>query len=258
VSEPEELTPEEEQVRRLLADARYTQPVPDDVAARLDAVLADLRDEDPAAPVPAAVLQQPADLAAARRRRHHVRSWLVAAAAVVVIGIGVNQVAHLDVSADDSGGSADTSSEAGGGGNQLQSGRGDAPEPTAGDQDYGSTFSRAPVRLDPDRFGAQVTRLRNADLARVTGTASALSGSGSGSGSDSAESPVPETLDKLHDAYKATCPTAGWGHGRAAPVRYGGRPGVLVFRPVRGDTQVVDLFLCGSDQTERSITLPAP
>jgi hypothetical protein len=256
VSEPEDLTPEEEQVRRLLADARHTQPVPDDVAARLDAVLADLRDEDPTSPVPVTVVQQPADLAAARRRRHNVRSWLVAAAAVVVVGIGVNQVAHLDVSADDSGGSADTSAEAGaaGGGDELQSGRADAQEPTDGAQDYDSAFSRAPVRLDPDRFGAQVTRLRTADLIRVNGTASSLSGSGSAS----ADSPRPEAQDDVHDAYKATCPTTGWGHGRAVPVRYGGRPGVLVFRPVRGDTQVVDLFVCGSDHTERSITLPAP
>jgi hypothetical protein len=253
VSEPEDLTPEEEQVRRLLADARHTQPVPDDVAARLDAVLADLRDEDPAAPVPVTVLQQPADLAAARRRRHHVRSWLVAAAAVVVIGIGVNQVAHLDVSAD-SGGSADTSAGAAGGGDEPQSGLAGAQEPTDGAQDYDGAFSTAPVRLDPDRFGAQVTRLRNADLdlARVNGTASSLSSS------FSADSPLPEALDDVQDAYKATCPTTGWGHGRAVPVRYGGRPGVLVFRPVRGDTQVVDLFLCGSDHTERSITLPAP
>jgi hypothetical protein len=255
VSEPEDLTPEEEQVRRLLADARHTQPVPDDVAARLDAVLADLRDEDPAAPVPVTVVQRPADLAAARRRRRNVRSWLVAAAAVVVVGIGVNQVAHLDVSADDSGGSADTSAVAGaaGGGDEPQSGRADAQEPTDGAQDYDSALSRAPVRLDPDRFGAQVTRLRDADLARVTGTASL-----SGSGSASTDKPLPEAQDDVHDAYKATCPTTGWGHGRAVPVRYGGRPGVLVFRPVRGDTQVVDLFLCGSDHTERSITLPAP
>jgi hypothetical protein len=49
--------------------------------------------------------------------------------------------------------------------------------------------------------------------------------------------------------------------GRAGPavaVRYDGEPGVAVFRPVHGDTQVVDLFLCGHDGPYRSITLPAP
>ena len=56
----------------------------------------------------------------------------------------------------------------------------------------------------------------------------------------------------------ALCPPRGWGRGAAVPARYDGQPGVLVFRLVRGDTQVVDLFLCGGDQPERSITLPAP
>ena len=39
-------------------------------------------------------------------------------------------------------------------------------------------------------------------------------------------------------------------------VRYDGQRGVLVYRPVKGDTQVVDLYLCGSDDPARSITLP--
>ena len=41
-----ELTPEQEaEVRRLLADARHTEPMPDAVVARLDRVLADLHPE---------------------------------------------------------------------------------------------------------------------------------------------------------------------------------------------------------------------
>ena len=35
-----------------------------------------------------------------------------------------------------------------------------------------------------------------------------------------------------------------------------GESGWLVYRPPRGDTQVVDLFLCGTDSPERSATLP--
>ena len=43
-----ELTPEQEsEVRRLLAEARHDEPVPADVAARLDDVLADLTREAP-------------------------------------------------------------------------------------------------------------------------------------------------------------------------------------------------------------------
>ena len=42
------------------------------------------------------------------------------------------------------------------------------------------------------------------------------------------------------------------------PVRYGRQRGVLVFGPVRGDSQVVELFACGNPEALRSVTLPAP
>ena len=79
-----DLTPPEEQVRRLLADARHDEPMPDDVADRLDRVLADLQDESRRTPAPI-------DLAA-RRRRRIARNVLVAAAAVVVVGVGISRV----------------------------------------------------------------------------------------------------------------------------------------------------------------------
>lgn len=96
-------SPHDDAVRRLLADARHEQPMPDDVAARLDAVLADLRTEDVAPPV--------VDLAAARRRRTRLRNGLVAAAAVVLVGFGVSQVDLSGMSAgeSDAGGAADSS-----------------------------------------------------------------------------------------------------------------------------------------------------
>jgi hypothetical protein len=259
MSEPDDLTPEEEQVRRLLADARHTQPVPDDVAARLDAVLADLRDEDPEAPAPVVASQRPVDLAAARRRRN-ARSWLVAAVAVVAVGFGINQVAHMDVSgSDDDGGSS--SDSAASGETVQRPGDRDAGAGRRGQDDSPSSASAhapeveaqpeapaTPVRLDPDRFGTQVTALRDrAELARND-----LS-----TNSAAADGALMYGLDRLTHAYKSTCPTPDSGRGHALPVRYGGQPGVLVFRPVRGDTQVVDLFLCGSDHPERSITLPA-
>jgi hypothetical protein len=105
VDEP--LTPvDEESVRRLLLAASGPVPTPDDVAARLDDVLAGLqaeRDGSAAAPV--------TDLAAHRRR-----SWpkvLVAAAAVVVVGVGIGNIS------DNSGG---------GGGDAATSARVDAAE----------------------------------------------------------------------------------------------------------------------------------
>src|SRR5690242_21244414 len=96
---------DDEQVRRLLAEARHTEPMPDDVAARLDGVLADLREAPAVTP--------PADGLAARRRRRTARNWLLAAAAVVVLGVGVNQVDWSGMSADDSDSGA-SASDAGG------------------------------------------------------------------------------------------------------------------------------------------------
>ena len=96
-----DLTPTDEQVRRLLAEARLVEPTPDDVVDRLDRVLADLGSEAPAGQPP------PTDLAA-RRRRRTARNLLVAAAAVVVLGVGVSQVG-LGSSDDGGGSSADSS-----------------------------------------------------------------------------------------------------------------------------------------------------
>ncbi len=52
-------------------------------------------------------------------------------------------------------------------------------------------------------------------------------------------------------------PTSG-AAGTIVPVRYGRQRGVLVFGPVRGDSQVVELFACGNPEALRSVTLPAP
>jgi hypothetical protein len=245
VPQPEHLTPQEEQVRRLLADARHTEPLPDEVAARLDAVLADLRHEDPAAPPSVPATRRPTDLAAARRRRN-VRSWLIAAAAVVVLGVGIDRVSQMDGAGDDaSSSSADTSSELAErpqDGGSAPSAAQEGPSPTSSEL---GALGKWPVRLDSERFGTQVTRLQGGDRARMT------------NGATSALRDWREYAAGL-DADAATCPARGWGRGSVVPVRYDGRPGLLVFRKVRGDTQVVDLFLCGADELERSITLPAP
>jgi len=221
---------EEDQVRRLLADARHDEPIPPDVATRLDAVLDDLRAARADRPPPAV-----ADLGAARRRRR-VRALLVAAAVVVVAGVGIDQLRHLDVDSDSTAGgssadSATSSREAAGGDRDGLAAQ--APESP---QD----FADAP-RLDSDGFARQVARLRsgNADLYATESQAQ--------DGARTDLSAVPQPAD-----------CAAPGRGRVVAVRYDGEPGLLVYRPVRGDTQIVDLYLCGRTEPTRSITLPAP
>src|SRR6478735_3216643 len=233
MSDPE-LTPAEEQVRRLLADARHTEPMPDDVAARLDGVLADLRDEPAPRRTPSV-----SDLATARRRRN-ARTWLVAAAAAVAIGIGINQL-DLSVSSNDDAGSASSADQPQSevdGGDVAASPSASAPEAGAGGgaaQDSSGQldglFAAHPLtQLDPDRFGPDVRRLRHA----VDGAPTASQATAG---------------REMHLAKSCVVPD---GLGRLVAVRYDGERGVLVYRPAKGDTQVVDLYLCGADEPTRS------
>jgi hypothetical protein len=242
---PPSPTPED-RIRRLLADARHTEPVPDDVAERLDRVLADLGPESAPSPPPAVT-----DLAAARRR-HRARTWLVAAAAVVAVGIGVDQIAQHDAlpSGSGSGGGSTTSSDRMSAGSAASGA--EAPrtpgarrsEVRAGKQLRGYDAAAA-VPLSGDRFAARVARLRDRpgfdrDLDRNSLAA------------------APHGEVDLQAGRVGRCRTADLGRGHWLAVRYDGAPGLLVYRPVRGDTQVVDLFLCGHAAPTRSVTLPAP
>jgi hypothetical protein len=215
-----DLSPEQEtRVRRLLTDARHAEPIPEDVVARLDRVLAQLALDD------ADDTGRVVSLAARRRRR--VGSLLVAAAAVVAVGIGLGQL----VGAPDRG--ADTAST------EANSAAREASEGAITDGLPAPTYAlRKPVPIRPDRFSRDVTRIQ-----RLTG------------GGRGAQPLAPTSADEMSTF---ACSPAAWGAGTFVPVMYGGEPGVLVLRRVTGDTQVVDLFECGSADPLRSITLPAP
>jgi len=112
-----DLTPaESEAVRRLLADARADEPLPADVAARLDGVLAGLTADRTPVDASAAAAPLPTDEDAApaapviplRRRR-----WpqvLVAAAAVTALAFGTTQLLRDSQGGDDAGAGADPAS----------------------------------------------------------------------------------------------------------------------------------------------------
>jgi hypothetical protein len=212
---------EDDQVRRLLADARHTEPLPPDVGERLDGVLADLRAERPIRPTVS-------DLAAARRRRR-ARTLLIAAAAVVVVGLGVDQLRGIETSGDDAASSADAGAADSDAGAPESAER---PAEGGGESRFDGTgggVSGDAQRVDADNFGTKALRLRQRSAGALTYTTA-----------------------------KSRCTDRDAGAGDAVPIRYDGSRAVLLYRAPRGDTQVVDLYICGRDEVARTITLPAP
>lgn len=230
----------DEAVRRLLAEARHDEPMPAEVVARLDRVLADLGKE------PARV--RPVTDLATRRRR--VTRILLAAAAVVVVGVGVQQVVTPQ-SADDSAGSSTSAeretadhapADAG-----AEAGSAESPHDAAESSENG-TFSTSPqsdrgslTELTSSDFSDDVTRVRDGEEYAERSTTATLKGS----------------LLLAYDAVGRACRAGTWGKGTFVPVLYDGSPAVLVFRRALGETQVADLFLCGVTEPVRSVTLPA-
>ena len=221
-------SPGEEEVRRLLVDARHSEPMPADVAVRMDRVLEGLA-EEPARVAPVAQL-------AVRRRR--TAALLVAAAAVVVVGIGINQV--LQPAADEASTAARESAGSEGDGTTADLDEESAPQDGAEAEinGGGATFDRRDlVELTSSDFADDVRSFR---VDALYGALAAQNDRAPGK------------------ALRQACRTDAWGAGTFVPVRYDGQPAVVVFRRPQGDTQVADLFLCGGTEPERSVTLPAP
>ncbi|WP_341924826.1 hypothetical protein [Nocardioides psychrotolerans] len=245
MSDDRELSPEQqERVRRLLAQARVDEPIPGDVAGRLDRVLARLADAEPD--------HDPAEVVAlASRRRRKVTTLLVAAAAVVAVGVGASQLSPgpSDTASDSTAaGSApeaatqDELLDSGAAGSALAPAPAEAPPaPFTEDGSAAYDLKRGrPVRIRPAFFADDVARVRS----RV-----ALS-------TLSAEAPTDRESGSADAAGSAMCEPADWGAGDLYVVQYAGNPAVLAFRPAAGDTQVVDLLQCGTADILRSVTLP--
>ena len=224
------LTPaQDEEVRRLLADARHDEPLPPEVAARMDRVLDDLSAE-PSRRAPVV------DLAARRRR---VSSLLVAAAAVVVVGIGIGQVGG---GGDDDSPESSSAGDAGGvEAPELDSGadREAVPEEVAPEDGALAAEPGQIYSVNPDELSTDVEEIRRSATYRSQANGS-----------------LAEPRDFLLDG--ATCRAVDWGAGVLVPIQYGEQSGGLVFRQAKGDTQVADVYLCGDNTPVRSLTLPVP
>ncbi|GAA1951758.1 hypothetical protein GCM10009798_08760 [Nocardioides panacihumi] len=212
-------TPDEELVRRLLADARHDEPVPADVVARLDGVLADLAAEG-----------RPAEVTPLRRRHDpRRRRWaagLVAAAVVVVGGVALRSVWP-----EGSGTSGSASSSADSAGSSSAGGRNQGPEAA------------------PEGFAIvtpHVAELHRATLADDVRRAVAGLPVSLGSAPSSASPPA-----------SFTCADGGWGAGSGVPARLDGTDAMLVLRPPAGGEQVADVLQCGTGRVLASVTVPA-
>jgi hypothetical protein len=229
-------SPEVADVRRLLADARHTDPMPDDVAARMDRVLDRLGDQ------PAGVRPEPADadvtLLVDRRRRRAVQ-LLVAAAAVVVAGVVFSQ--HTGSSGGGATAGSQVQAESNAGGQAAPS-----EQPGADAQRSAGPNQDAPQPGTPPRVrdGRLVVRSQHFSDDALHGRT---------------------LLERADPAAKAAqysllqdCRTQEMSGGKVLAAEYRNAPAALLFRRPQGGTQVVDLYVCGSSTPIRTTTLPAP
>jgi hypothetical protein len=235
----EPLTPEQEDdVARLLADAAGPVRMPQDVAARLDDVLADLvaQRSDNAADD---------ELTRARARRRWPRV-LLAAAAVVVGGYAVGTAATDGML----GGSADSESSSGAASDssmvQEDSLRAIEPNQKGADQDGGATSGdvESAPKANEDSSGmafvAEV-RLRPDKLERDVRRALRLVDS------------LPAASLSRQGIADSSCPGPPLGkRERSLPVRYDGEPAVLVTGPERRGAVEATVHSCEGEVLDRT------
>lgn len=238
------LTPQQEVVRRLLADARHDEPAPPEVVARLEETLASLVSERAAASpapddrrVPAPVV----DLGARRRRAAGIA--VLAAAAVVVAGIAIGQGLPRMQGGQDSGASAGADEDS-----ALVESPHDAHD-SGTDRSGGAPSEVAPESLKstqprPERarptLSADDADLDDKLLTLRPGTQDALA------------------ERRLYLDLMRSCDLDGVGRGDRIVVELDGETGLVVFRRPDAATQQADLYACGTPVPVRTVTLPAP
>lgn len=243
MTDASDLPPEQEAVRRLLAGARHDGPPPPEVVARLDETLAALvadRGSAPLADAPATSPERTApvvDLSARRRRLAGV--GLLAAASVVVAGVAIGQV--LPRGAGDEGMSAgsdsslaDTPAETQQEGESDDSGAGSSEQaPELLKSPSATPFAGVPtISASDPALEQRLVDLRSEAVARSQDLGS---------------------VDAL-----STCTLPGLGQGRRLLAQVDGQLGVVVFRRPVGGTQQAELYVCGTPDPVRTLTLPEP
>lgn len=239
----EPLDPEDDAVvRRLLGSLDdESARMPDDVAARLDGVLADLvaeratatpdEDNDGEGSGPAAPGAPVTDLG--ERRRSRWPKVLVAAAAVSVLGLGIgNVMSDSEMLAGSDGEVATTADESGGDAGGRSQGEPRAPE---GARDL-SEDAGGRARLQSASLSADAQRLADSALVEAPrGLSSDEEAAPREDGGDAMDGDVP-----LSDC---DLPQTGQGDHLVA-VRLDGRPATLVFRKAEAGERQTDVYAC--------------
>lgn len=252
-------------VRELLAESRVTEPVPADVAARLDATLASLQAErasDPAAtaaPAPAVVVPL----------RRRIGPLLAAAAAVVVVvtgGVGIAQLARDGSGGSDSAVSADAGASAGArtvppGADQLGSALPDLKERSTGLPGLTTTtFAQDAARV--------MVTLTDPDAVTAGGAVPDATGSPEGGSTDAPEAyeaPLAEAPPVTASPGRASTPDTADSVACAGPeaadavivpATLDGAPVALVFRPPTAAAQRVEAWSCDGATLLASASVP--
>jgi hypothetical protein len=168
--------PREPDVRRLLAAAaRPAPPIPEDVAARLDARLAALTGPRATDQSPAAATDETEEPGAAHTARPARRRWpqlLVAAAAVSVLGLGLGNLLGGSMSEESSQPTAGSAAEDRGDPEANTEGRGadsQAPGASTLREDSSGPAGNRPVRLRTRSLAADVQLVEDFELAIPAG-----------------------------------------------------------------------------------------
>lgn len=234
----------DDEISALLRSSRVDEPMPADVAARLDDVLAGLAPAPPADTEPAVAPVVPL------RRRLAPRLLAAAAAVVLVGGVGVGLDQVLRSSSSDQAASSDA------GGQALESADEDAavaPEAGAPTEDrYAGTTP--PLELSRQSLTADLREAaRTLDSGEVPLTGHDVSGQAPTPVPAPGPTPVPQDVDAdaLNDVRTAGCPVPALANAAAARsqvVTLDGILALLVLGPAQRDgLHAVELWSCVTD-----------
>ncbi|WP_067431273.1 hypothetical protein [Nocardioides jensenii] len=267
MTEPELTPAQNEAVRRLLSDARHDQPLPDDVAARMDDVLAGLAREraggspaetadgsraDDTGGARAGVAAGPVVVPLAERREQaQRRRWpavLLSAAAVAAIAFGVTQM--LPGSTDNDGAQAPDV--------QSNSAEGHANGDSAPDMSASEGPPRATPSEDAGRSPlASGPMPRAMDLKEAEAELRVELGNVELRAGKAYKSEVTDNSSSLR--IRNCGPTPPVPDSWLQPATYRGRDALVVFHSPTSSGRTVDLYTCGTGggRFVDSVTLPA-